>query len=126
MQQEYPPAAIVRVLTASYLPRRGLTLVSRAAGSPPVEPPSGDDIVSAMQRMQYLRLDARRAAPRGARDRAVFVVLAAGGKHAQHAPDLRALFASIEAEPGLDRLDEVTVIAEEDFFAKKHMLDVIL
>jgi len=126
--QIYPAGGIVRTLIEAFLPHRGLALAPRglAPGAAP-RAFTDDEIISDMEQFYYVRLDALRAAPRGARDWVVVLVLSATGKYSQHSPDLRRLLEGVEAERATKegRLDEVIVVAEEDFFDKKNMTDVI-
>lgn len=122
----YAPHRIVRVILDSFLRWRGLRLA--APGLAPDEPPpvfDEDRIVSDMRMFFYVRIDAVREAPRGGRDWAVFLILSDQGKYALHLPDLRRLLAGIEGDRQAGRLDEVFVVAEDDFFGRKPLVDLI-
>jgi DNA-directed RNA polymerase subunit H (RpoH/RPB5) len=138
--QVYPPNVVVRTIAGRFFDYRGLTLVARGfSGDPPVF--DDDRIISDMERFHYVRLDAVRqvSAPagaeeapgpgkaRGQRDWVVVLVLSSAGKYAHHSPDLRKLLDGVEAERATKegRLDELIVVAEEPFFTKKHLVDVI-
>jgi len=126
--QVYAAGRVIRVLIDAFLPHRGLALAARglASGTEP-RAYTEDAVISDMEQFAYVRLDALRAAPRGPRDWVVVLVLAAGGKYAQHGPDLRRLLEGVESEraAGEGRLDEILVVAEEGFFAKKNLTDVV-
>jgi DNA-directed RNA polymerase subunit H (RpoH/RPB5) len=126
--QIYPPIVIVRNLVSGYFQRRGLRRAPRGlANGREVVDISDDAIVSDMERFQYVRLDALRTSPRGARDWVVILVLSETGKYALHGPELGPLIEGIEAErPAKDgRLDELVIVAEESFFGKKYVMDVV-
>ena len=150
------PCVVVANLVREFFPRRGLVLAgvgppplggagapaagaggpgggASAAGAggpgggPPPPPPDDHRVIGDLERLAYVRLDALREAPRGRRDRVVVLVLAAKGKFAHHAPDLRALLGAVLAERGMaERLDELVVVAEDDFFARKPLLELAL
>lgn len=128
MAQAYPAGCVIRTLIEAFLPYRGLALAPRglAAGGAP-RAFTDDEVISDMEQFYYVRLDALRAAPRGGRDWVVVLVLSASGKYAQHSPDLRKLLEGVESERAAKerRLDELIVVAEEDFFSKKNLTDVV-
>lgn len=127
-QQVYPPNVIVRTLIDAFFPYRGLALAPRGlAREASVRAFGDDEVISDMEQFYYVRLDALRKTPRGARDWVVVLVLAADGKYSHHSPDLRKLLDGVEAErPTKEgRLDEVIVVAEEEFFGKKNLTDVV-
>jgi DNA-directed RNA polymerase subunit H (RpoH/RPB5) len=127
-QQVYPPNVIVKVIGDAFFRHRGLALAPRGLARD-AEPPNFDDdrVIGDIEQFNYVRLDAVRAAPRGARDWVVIFVLGADGKYSHHSPDLRRLLEGVEAErPAKEgRLDEVIVVAEEAFFSKKNLTDVV-
>ena len=125
--QVYPPNVIVRTILGDFFPARGLAPAPRGLGSE--APPVFDDdrIISDMEKFFYVRLDATRAAPRGARDWVVVLVLSAAGKYSNHSPDLHKLLDAVETErPAKEgRLDELIVVADKVFFGKKNLTDVV-
>lgn len=126
--QVYAAGGIVRNIIDHFLPHRGLSLAPRGlARDAEARAFAEDEIISDMEQFAYVRLDAVRAVPRGARDWVVVLVLSATGKYAHHSPDLRRLLDGVEAERATKegRLDEVIVVAEEPFFAKKNLTDII-
>ena len=127
-QQVYPPNVIIGIIHGPFFRNRGLALAPRGL-APEAELPVFDEdrIISDMERFEYVRIDAVRRAPRGARDWVVVLVLSASGKYAHHSPDLRQLLERIKAErPTKEgRLDEVIIVAEEAFFGKKYIADVV-
>lgn len=126
--QVYAAGGIVRILIDKFLPYRGLTLAPRglAEGAAP-RAFSEDEVISDMEQFAYVRLDALRLVPRGGRDWVVVLILSATGKYSLHSPDLRKLLDGIDTERATKegRLDEVIVVAEEIFFSKKNLTDVI-
>lgn len=126
--QVYPPTIIVRTLLNEYFKYRRLTKVPRGmAPTAELRAFSDDDIISDMEQFHYVRVDAQREVPRGQRDWVVVLVLSADGKFSHHGPDLRRLIAGVEAERATadGRLDEIIVVATEEFFKKKNLTDVI-
>ena len=126
-QQVYPPNVIVGVIRNSFFHHRDLTAAPRSLAHEAEAASFNDDrIISDMEQFSYVRLDAVRRRPRGARDWVVVLVLRAEGKY-HHSPDLRKLIEGVETErPAKDgRLDEIIVVAEEQFFTKKNLTDVI-
>jgi len=126
--QIYAAGGIVRNLIDAFLPHRGLTLAPRGlAREGAARTFTEDEIISDMEQFSYVRLDALRAAPRGARDWVVVLILSATGKYSHHSPDLRKLLDGIETERAAKegRLDELIVVAERAFFAKSNLMDII-
>ena len=123
----YAPNVIVPIICNNFFPRRGLDPCAPGLGGGPPPVFNEDRVASDMSQFHYVRLDAKRRAPRGARDWVVVLVLAADGKYSQHSPDLRRLVAGVEAErPAKEhRLDELIVVAEDEFFGKKNLTDVV-
>lgn len=125
----YSAGCIVRNLVEHFLPHRGLALCPRAHPAPgAARRPAEDDVISDMEQFFCVRLDAvRTAGARGARDRVVVLVLSGAGKYAHFSPDLRRLLEGVDSERFVrdGRLDELLVVAEEPFFAKKNLTDVI-
>ncbi|NBQ41652.1 MAG: hypothetical protein EBU23_03560 [Mycobacteriaceae bacterium] len=127
-QQVYPSNVIVRNLRDNFFRYRHLALAPRSLARDAEAPVFDDDrVISDMEQFGYLRLDAVREAPRGARDWVVILILRADGKYSHHSPDLRKLLDGLEAErPAKEgRLDEVIVVAEDAFFSKKNLTDVV-
>jgi DNA-directed RNA polymerase subunit H len=126
--QVYPPLVVVRTLLDSFFQYRSLKLAPRSlAREGSVRVYSDDEVISDMAQFYYVRLDALRETPRGRRDWVVILVLATNGKYFLHGPDLRKLLEGVEAErPAKEgRLDELIVVAEETFFKKKNLTDVV-
>jgi DNA-directed RNA polymerase subunit H (RpoH/RPB5) len=128
-RQIYAPIAVVNTAAGPFLRSRGLTPAPRGLSASAVARAAytDDAIMLDLENFGYLRIDALRAAPRGARDWVVIVVLAPGGKYATKGPDLRKLLYGIETErPAKDgRLDELIVLAPESFFSKKNMTSIL-
>ena len=136
--QPYPPVAIINVIP-KFFEYRGISLAARerigaasAAGAAAATPalaaiPSSDTIISNMGQFHYERIDGRLNTPRGARDWVIVLVLSANGKYCQNGPALRSLLSSIENERVVKegRLDELFIFAEEAFFTKKNLTDIL-
>jgi DNA-directed RNA polymerase subunit H (RpoH/RPB5) len=130
--QVYPPNAIVRTLIDDFFRYRGLTPAPLGlADEKAVADFTDDRIIGDMERFFYVRVDARidprRRALRGARDWVVILVLAAEGKYSHHSPDLRKLLEGVEVEQAArgGRLDELIIVADEVFFGRKNLTDVV-
>lgn len=130
--QVYPPNAIVRTLIDNFFRYRGLTPAPLGlADEKTVGDFTDDRIIGDMERFFYVRLDARidarRRPLRGARDWVVILVLAADGKYSHHSPDLRNLLKGVEVEQAArgGRLDELIIVADEVFFGRKNLTDVV-
>ena len=127
--QDSPPSVIVDTILNAFFRSRGLTLAGRGL-SVDTEPPTynKDGIVADMEQFGYVRIDALRArGARGARDWVVILVLAGNKKCSNNSPDFRKLLDGLDAErPTKEgRLDEVIVVAEQTFFEKKNLTEVI-
>lgn len=126
--QVYPAGTIVRNLIHAFLPNRKLRLAARGL-APDMTPRqyTEDEIISDMEMFSCVRIDAARETPRGARDWVVIFVLSGTGKLSAHSPDLRRLLEGVDAEKTAreGRLDELIVVAEDAFFTKKNLTDVI-
>jgi DNA-directed RNA polymerase subunit H (RpoH/RPB5) len=124
----YPPIVIVRTILDDFFAYRGLHAAPRGlAPSAEVRVFNDDEVISDMEQFFYIRLDALRDSPRGGRDWVVVLILGGAGKYAHHSPDLRKLLDGVGAErPSKEgRLDELIVVAEDEFFTKKNLTDVI-
>lgn len=132
---EYPPFVVINVIWNAFFPKRGLKPVVKEflIGVTDVERPKNavepkhNDITNEMTSYGYFRLDAQRLNPRGSRDRVVIYILSSTGKYTHYSPDLRSLLNSISMGPLAkeNRLDEVIIVAEDDFFKKKNLIEVI-
>lgn len=124
--ESFPPSIICRVIAEHYFPYRGL--VRCAPGGVPGDPPplDNDSIIGGMERHHHIRLEAIREHPRGARRWVVVLVLSSDSKY-YHTADLRKLIAGVHSErPAREGLlDELIIVAEDDFFTQKHSLEVI-
>jgi DNA-directed RNA polymerase subunit H len=118
----------VRNLIDHFFRYRDLELAARGLAPNGAVPNFTEDrVISDMERFQYTRLDARRRAPRGERDWVVILVLSANGKYARHSPELRKLLDGVETEAmaKAERLDELIIVADEDFFTRKALVDLV-
>jgi len=130
----YPPTVVVAML-AKFFEYRGLKLAARAdendvaadAAANAAVLPDRDRIINDMGQFGYVRLDAIRTIPRGTRDRVIAIVIGNDSKYAQNGPVLRTLLSGIDNErvSKEKRLDELLIIAEEEFFGKKNIMDVV-
>lgn len=122
------PICVVRVLLEKFFEYRGLEQAAQGLGPGPVPDFTEDRIIGDMEQFGLVRIDAVRRSPRGRRDWVVVLVLGARGKYAHHSPDLRKLLRGVETErPAKEgRLDELFVVAEEDFFGRKNLTDLIV
>jgi DNA-directed RNA polymerase subunit H len=103
-------------------------LAPRGLGDGPVRRFTEDEVISDMERFGYVRLDATREVPRGNRDWIVILVLSVTSRYSLHAPDLRKLlFEGLDLEKSTKegRLDELIIVAEEPFFEKKNLTDIV-
>jgi DNA-directed RNA polymerase subunit H len=124
----FPPCTIVRNLIYHFFRYRGLELAARGLAPDGVVPNFTEDrVIGDMESFQYTRIDARRLEPRGKRDWVVILVLNGNGKYSKHSPELRKLLGGVATEGAAKagRLDELIVVAEEDFFARKALVDLI-
>ncbi len=126
--QIYPPVAVIGNIVDGFYRYRGLRPAPRGLAldrGPAVC--TSDAIVSDMERFAYMRLDALAERPRGKRDWVVILVLSESGKYSHHGPDLRELIRGVEAEQATKdgRLSELVVVAEEAFFGKKNVMDIV-
>ena len=132
MSQPYPPIAIISTIP-KFLEYRKINLTVRSrTGSALAEPekvglPSNDEIISNMGQFHHVRIDGKSIKPRGSRDWVIIIVLSANGKYSQNGPALRQLLSSIENEKVVkeNRLDELFIFAEEVFFTKKNLTDIL-
>lgn len=128
MSQVYPPNVIIKIIINDFFRYRELTLAARGLARDAVIPTFDDDrIISDMEQFHYVRLDAKRAVARGDRNWVIVLILSADGKYSHHSPDLRKLLEGIESERLAKDgyLDEVIIVAEESFFSKKNLTDVV-
>ncbi len=110
------PASVVVINTilSEFIPQRNFTLTSASNMS-------NDKIIENMIHSGYIKIEAKNNNPRGDRDEIIIYVLHTDGKYFHHSPDLRKLVDNVN----LNILDELIIIAEEEFFGKKNLMDVI-
>lgn len=132
---EYPAYVIVSTLWNGFFRYRHLrpvpqelrTGASDAAPRADVKEPTRDDVVAEMEHFGYFRIDAERETPRGKRSHVVILVLAKDGKYSHYSPDLKKLLEGVASErttrEGL--LDELIIVAEEEFFGRKLLLEAV-
>lgn len=128
-QQDSPPIAIIGIILNSFLPHRNLRLAARSLGEDPPPVFTNDSIVADMDQFGYVRIDALcvDGSARGARTWVVFLVLAGSKKPSNYKPEFSKLLEGINAErPTKEgRLNELIIIAEDPFFGKKNLTEVI-
>lgn len=129
--QPYPPIAVIGVLP-KFFEYRGITIAHReraGAAAPAGAPayPTSDGIISNMGQFHYERIDGRLNQPRGARDLVVTLFLSSTGKYSQNGPALRSLLSGIDNERAVKegRLAELFIFAEDEFFGKKNLTDIL-
>lgn len=81
-----------------------------------------DQLVRDLEYQGYFRIDATRAQPRGERSDVVVLILSERGRYYSHGPDLRQLLGGIA---GQARLDELIVLASDEFHSKKNVTSVV-
>lgn len=113
----YPPWGVAQVVAGPFFRYRGL--------EPAAPLPSHEAAVERLERDQYLRLDARRRAPRGRRDLVVVLVLAPGGAPSRFSPDFKAMVDRVRHEKAFleGTLDELIVIAHPELFGQTHIVE---
>jgi DNA-directed RNA polymerase subunit H (RpoH/RPB5) len=121
------PICVVGTILSKFFEYRGLVPAAPGLGPGAAPDFTEDRIISDMEQFGLVRIDATRTCPRGRRNWVVILVLSSRGKYAHHSPDLRKLLRGIETErPAKDgRLDELLVVAEEEFFSRKNLTDLI-
>jgi DNA-directed RNA polymerase subunit H len=127
-RQVFPPNVVVKIITGAFFEYRHMKPAPRNLAPGGVIPEFDDDrIISDMEQFGYVRIDALRDTPRGKRDWVVVLVLSNTGRFANHIPDFRSLLGGINSPSNTmsERLDEIIVVAEEKFFTKKILMDVI-
>ena len=128
MRPAYPPLQIIQTMVQEFFPRRGLELAPVGLDVDGKEFKLDEArIVDDIKQFGVMRLDARRTPPRGARDWTVVLVLDSDGKYASHVADLRKLLEGIQLERAAqsNRLDELFVIADDAFFARKNLVGLV-
>jgi len=127
MAQAFAPTVIIKVLCSAYFSRHGLKLATRQlsiAGHN--NAPPDDEIASEMSMSDYYRLDAIKDT--ADKDWTVFIILSQGGKYS-HSQHLQRLISNLFAErnaSSASRLSELIIIADESFFSKKNLTDVVM
>jgi DNA-directed RNA polymerase subunit H (RpoH/RPB5) len=132
---EYPAFVVVSTIWNGFFRYRRLSPVpqelrtgaSDAAPLLDVKEPTRDNVVDEMDRFDYFRLDAERKEPRGKRSHVVILILAKDGKYARFSPDLKKLLEGVAAEKITreGRLDELIIVAEDEFFNRKLLLETV-
>ena len=131
---EYPPHVVISTIWTGFFRYRGLKPVAQelrpgASDAAPRLPtaPTRDSVVAEMERFGYCRVDAERDVPRGARGHVVILVLARHGKYSHYSPDLKKLLEGVAAEKITQegRLDELIVVAEDEFFERKLLMEAV-
>lgn len=117
--QVYPPWGVAQIVAGPFFRYRGLDPLAEA-------PLAHGAAVERLERDQYLRLDARRRAPRGRRDLVVVLILAPGGGPARFSPEFRGLVERVRHERAFleGALDELIIIAGDEFFGQPHIVEL--
>jgi DNA-directed RNA polymerase subunit H (RpoH/RPB5) len=131
---------VVSTLWEHYMPFRKLTPIPTPARGAPVNesksadvedvetkavaPPTRDSVLREITVRNHVRLDARRATSRGARDRVVILVLDNNYSGPKLQTLLNAAFAPPRAKDSKDDLDEVMLVVY-GFSGKKNLLTVV-
>ena len=121
------PVVIIKNIIESFFKYRDLTIAPiNLIAEDSIPTYNIDSITDGMIQYGYIRIDAKRNVPRGSRDWVVIFILYNEGDYFKHGPKLRKLLDSVYTSTlAQDRLDELIVIAESEFFAKKNLIDVI-
>lgn len=132
---EYPAYVVVSTIWNGFFRYRHLrpvpqelrTGASDAAPKHDAKEPTRDDVVAQMEAFGYYRIDAKRETPRGKRDHVIFLILAKEGKYSHFSPDLKKLLEGVAAEKITHngRLDELIIVAEDQFFDRKLLLEAV-
>ena len=111
---EYSPIQIIKILLECFLPYRNLILVENEHNL------SNDNIINDMKNMHYIKINAKKINNSSDRNIVTFLILSSNGKYS-HSPELRKLLENNVT----NTLNELILIAEEVFFTKKILLDII-
>jgi len=90
------------------------------------EPAPSDTIVPLIKQFEYYQINTRVIAARPGLDEkgsVVIIMLTPDSKYAHHSSDLRHLVGGLSGR--IDNLQEMVLITEEEFFAKKNLMDLI-
>ena len=113
---EFPPYRVYKTLPV-FLKYRGLTV------DPKFKWKKRDPFVAELKTIKYNRTDAKTS-----EGKMVFIyILYANGKYSIKGPELKELLTRSTADSNVKegKLEEVIVVANEEFFRKKNMVDVI-
>jgi DNA-directed RNA polymerase subunit H len=91
------------------------------------EPTNLSEISKILDRVGYIRINAERRTPRGKRKHVVILVLDESKKYSHNSPELKKLMEAIDNEPPAKEgtLDEVLLVVDSSFLAKKNLLDIV-
>jgi DNA-directed RNA polymerase subunit H (RpoH/RPB5) len=108
---------VVETIYAHFVRYRNLT----------AEPVKTTDITKILDEVGYVRINAERVEPRGSRKHVVILVLDATKKYSHNSPELKKLLEAVDNEaPAKDgTLDEVLLVVDNSFFAKKNLMDIV-
>jgi DNA-directed RNA polymerase subunit H len=87
------------------------------------EVPDYESVLKYMEQYKYFRVDTKRRSPRGSRVDVIVLILDPMGKYSHSSSDLRKLIENISNQHE-NTLDEFILVASEEFFTKKHSLDM--
>ena len=119
--QVYPPIIIANIIINEFLPYRGFELINS-------NNLSDDDIISDMEKIGFIRIDAiNKKNPRGNRNKIVIVVLKSNDNTGLELKKVKKIIDSIDNEDitKLKTLDELFVIVNKDFFERKNFNDIV-
>ena len=111
---EYSPIQIINILLGYFLPYRNLALIENEHNL------SNDNIINDMKNMHHIKINAKKINDNSDRNIVTFLILSTNGKYS-HSPELRKLLENNIT----NSLNELILIAEEIFFTKKILLDII-
>jgi len=119
--QVYPPIIVTNIIVNKFIPYRGYKILTENILN-------DDEIISAMERVGHLQINALNTRnPRGLRDKVIIVILKSndnGGLELKRVKKVIEIIDNTEYSKS-DTLDEVFLIVNKDFFDKKNFIDIV-
>jgi DNA-directed RNA polymerase subunit H (RpoH/RPB5) len=114
----FPPIVIINKILTIFFPYRGFKVIGTV-------PTTDDDIISNMEKIGYITINAINTKnPRGLRDRIIMVIIKNNDN--LEIKKIEKIIEEAENSVSKNKLDELFIICNEEYFKKKNFIDFII
>lgn len=114
----YPPIIIVDIIINEFFPYRNISLISKKY--------TDDEIISDMEKYEYIRIDGVTNKPRGKRNKVLFIIIKSNDSSVSFdLKKIKKILEILEKDNIKDFIDEFYLITNKEYFDKKNFNDII-